>query len=688
MAGAAIGDDRLVVLGEALQEALDGRKVRAAVFTTFTFDPGFFELHVLPNLFDRPFHQIEKIKRVQLEDALPSIQAVAVYYDAEGISSDATPAHLDFARIALRRHTGCFHPKLVLFLVEDHVNEDWGEEFRLDPPLALVVGSLSANLTRAGWWENVEAGHFEELSDRDVSDERCSYRRDLLSLLKQLRAFGGPDDNHAALDMISTFVRTRVTKNEPLHRMHGGRYYTRLFHGQQPLADWLVDAGLNRFDWNLEVISPYFDRGDARVLRDLVDAVQPNETRVFLPRDLAGDALVTSEFLDSVAEVATWSDLPPRIQQRGGGKLKAEATTRRRVHAKVYRFWSSDGREIVLTGSVNLTSAAHSAAKSGNFEAAFLVDASEAPGRRRWWLHPLESVPACANTVETESDETIPVYVDIHLRYDWNRQTFEYRLDKHNDGPLEIRTVGGSSICLIPELQVGRWVALPSEAGIAIRELLFSTSFVTIHHPKGTWRLLVREEGMHRRPSLLQDLSPEEILRYWSLLSDEQRSTFIECRLEGAGTLEGLQVTRGRLPPTETVFDRVAGVFHAFERLYRRLSTGIGKGETKDAHATLFGTKYDSIPVLLQKIAEDKERDAVMSYLTFLCARQLQSRIEMDYPAFVKDCGDDRTYLSEAMSRLGDLRNALMPDDDAREPFLEWYEEIFGGVLDVEDGSV
>ena len=102
MAGTAIGDDRLAVLGEALQEALAGRRVRTAVFTTFTFDPGFFELHILANLFNRPFHQVEKIKRVQLEDALRSTESVCVYYDAEAIASDATPANLDFGRIALR----------------------------------------------------------------------------------------------------------------------------------------------------------------------------------------------------------------------------------------------------------------------------------------------------------------------------------------------------------------------------------------------------------------------------------------------------------------------------------------------------------------------------------------------------------------------------------------------------------
>ncbi len=40
------------VLSQVLAEAIEGRQVRAAVFTTFSFDPGFFELNVLPLLFD------------------------------------------------------------------------------------------------------------------------------------------------------------------------------------------------------------------------------------------------------------------------------------------------------------------------------------------------------------------------------------------------------------------------------------------------------------------------------------------------------------------------------------------------------------------------------------------------------------------------------------------------------------
>ena len=685
MTGGAIGDDRLAVLSEALQEKIAGRKVRAAVFTTFTFDPGFFELHILPNLFNRPFHQVEKIKRVQLEEALEFTQSVGVYYDATAIGPDATPAHLDFARIALRRRTGCFHPKLIFVLVEDGVDDDWGEEFQLDPPLALIVGVGSANLTRAGWWENVETGHFEELSDCEVSGKRCSFRRDLLSLLRQVRSFGGVGDDHSALDMVTEFVRRRVNKKEHTQNTFAGRFYTRLFHGQQTLPDWLVDVGVDRYEWNLEVISPYFDGGDARVLRDLIEAIEPNETRVFLPRDHAGEALVSPEFCDSVAAMATWSDLPAGLQQRSGAKLKADAATRRRVHAKVYRLWNTNGQEVVLTGSVNLTTAAHSTARSGNFEAAFLVDVSEMAGRRRWWLQPLDAEPVCAEQVLDEADDAAPVYADIYLRYDWCRSVFEYRLDEPSEEAMEIREVAGATLCMISTPVDGAWTALPENAADKIRTLLVSTSFVEIVHSKGSWRVLIREKGMHRKPSLLGDLSPEEILRYWSLLSNEQRAVFIERRLSEGGTIEGLPITHERLPAMETIFDRVAGVFHAFENKYRHLTAAIAKGETKEAQATLFGMKYDSLPVLLGKLTEAEDRDPVMAYLTFLCAQQLLVRIECDHPDFVTEHHDDRLHLDRSLDRLAELREGLLRDDPQRSDFLEWYESMFSGVLDIEE---
>ena len=104
----------LAVLSQQLSEAIDNRRVRSAVFTTYSFDPGFFELQVLPLLFDQSFSQVDKVRRIQLEDAMGSLNHLAVYYDQSALAQDGEPAQLDYRRIDLRRRTGCFHPKVIL----------------------------------------------------------------------------------------------------------------------------------------------------------------------------------------------------------------------------------------------------------------------------------------------------------------------------------------------------------------------------------------------------------------------------------------------------------------------------------------------------------------------------------------------------------------------------------------------
>lgn len=688
MTTAIIDDDRLAVLSDALQDAIAGRKVEAAVFTTFSFDPGFFELHILPNLFNYAFHQVDKIKQIQLEDALRSTRAVAVYYDAGGLSSEATSAHLDFARIAIRRPTGCFHPKLVCILVTEKVSDGWGDAFGPSQPSALIVGTLSANLTRSGWWENLEVGHLEEVRALGQEGATCPFKPDLLDLLQRLRKFGGRGDDHTALDLIESFVQDRVTTEESATQVPNGGHPTRLFHGQASLPSWLEQAGLAHFGGNLEVISPYFDKDDPKALRDLIDVIKPHETRVFLPRDHLGNALATPSFLDSVDKSARWSDLPAKVLQQGGSALSTEATTQRRVHAKVYRFWNSGGKEFVLAGSPNLTSPGHSAANSGNFETAFLVDMSDPSGCRRPWLEPLSGpTPASSEQTEAETSEATLISIALHLRFDWRRHSFEYRLDDPPSGAIDIRKVAGPRICSILTPRQGPWIPLPKAASEIMEELLKSTSFVELQHSRGTRRVLVREEEMHHRPSLLRELSPDEILRYWSLISADQRAEFIEQRLGEVERLESLQVLPEHRVNVATVFDRVAGVFHAFERQHRRLKAAIANEELRDAKATLFGTKYDSLPVLLDKVSSTDDQDPVMAYLTFLCARQLVHRLQVDHADFFKTCKDDHRHLERSLSRVTSLRDVLLRHDGCRQQFLDWYEEMFQWVIVSEEGD-
>jgi hypothetical protein len=154
---------------------------------------------------------------------------IAVYYDRRALEPGPTP-RTDFQRIGVSHPTGYFHPKNVLLLVESTAPEaEWNG---LRRPTRLIVGSMSANLTQAGWWENVEVAHVETAEPGTP----CGFRNDLLSLIALVRRVSPEGTVHSALDEIQAFVRT--CEEDP-QRLHQGLLTSRLFVGDRDLPEFL-----------------------------------------------------------------------------------------------------------------------------------------------------------------------------------------------------------------------------------------------------------------------------------------------------------------------------------------------------------------------------------------------------------------------------------------------------------------
>ena len=665
------------VLSRALGEAIAGRRVRAAVFTTFTFDPGFFELHILPLLFEQPFSQVDKVKRIQLEDAMRGLDKLAVYYDRGGLAQDAEPAQLDYRRIDVHRDTGIFHPKIILLLL-DELPESLGDrEEPVETNQTLLVGIASANLTRSGWWENVECAHFEEIKDEDLDDSRCPFRPDLLEMIKTVRKTAAIGEDHAALDLIHNFVKRRTRKDAFETSRTSGAWRTRIFCGQErkSLSDFLSSIRIDTEEWNLEILSPYFDAKGAAPLKALIDTLAPRETRVLLPRELDGSARVTPASYEAIAELAKWSDLPSEITSRGRDD-KAERMSPRNVHAKVYRLWQKRGRDVLIVGSANLTSAGTSHSKAGNLEACFLVDVTEVGYPRRWWLDPIDQeVTAFAEASPDEGEGLDEAVIHVSFRFDWKERRLAYRVEGKEVGPFEVHEATGHNLFRIKSPTVDSWIDCGDEPSNQIAALLDSTSFLLLRHEKGDWRVLIREENMAYRPSLLLQLTSAEILEYWSLLSSEQRTSFLELRV--GGSFDGIPVReRSKLSSRDTLFDRFAGIYHAFGCLGRHVTTALEDGQTAEAEARLLGARYDSLPVLLEKSLEQVDADPVVLYVTFLCARQLRTSVEEDHPDFFDKQDVSVAHLDALLANADTLRDGIDLGEDG-EAFFAWYEKAF-----------
>lgn len=656
-------------LSDHFQFRMEGRRLRSAVLMTYQFDPGFFEQEVLPAFFDIGLSHASTVRLLQLEDAIRDLAGeIAVYYDAGGlVVGDAGSAKLDVRYIPIQ-HNAIFHPKNVLLLVEDEEADEDGFH-----PLTLLVACLSANLTRSGWWENIECCHVEEIAEGD----KTRLKDQLTKFLQSIKRRSPDQTSHAAIDDVLAFLRASEQRKQ---RSVGGELLSHFYRGGESLPEFLSGHIGNQMQGcYLEIISPYFDDAEeCQPLNELIRLFNPKEVRVFLPRSGSGEALVRKELFESVGELLNvgWGRLPKDTMRRGSREEAGE----RFVHAKIYRFFTqSPKREISFLGSPNLTRSAHQ--KDGNVESGFLVEVPT-PRRPYFWLSPDSKTPT-EFAVRGEDDGASDVSSPLNLRYNWDTERASAFWDHKVTSP-ELRIADRNvAIGKIIPLAPREWTELEEGVASAIASSLRNTSLVEVHGDgdKPAF-VLIQEEGMSHKPSLLLQLSTADILRYWSLLSAEQRAAFIETRatvLAGTGTGDDLVVRAKIALDNDTLFDRFAGFFHAFGCLERAVRKSLDEGQPKQASYRLFGRKYDSLGTLLDRITAQRETlDAVDGYVILMCCKQLCTEIGKDHPEYWSEQAESAKKLLGRFTELESVRDRLLKEngDDFVE-FLSWFDKWF-----------
>jgi hypothetical protein len=659
------------VLSDEFQDRMQGRRLRAAVFITYQFEPAFFEQEVLPVLLDVPLSHAVAIRLVQLEDALRAVDGeIAVYYDANGLMRDESgSAKLDVRRIPVQHRNGIFHAKNVFLLVENSEVGDNGERAQ-----TLLVASLSANLTRAGWWENVEVCHIEEIGEA----EKTRLKDDVASFLEFLRNKTAAQTEHRGIREILTFLR-RVDPR--LQKSSAGQLHTHFYRGPESVPDFLDQvAGSVLRGAYLEVISPFFDDADSSgPLQALIERFAPKEVRVFLPRSKSGVAACRQTLYKAVRSLPTvaWGRLPKDLVRLG----KEVDAGERGVHAKVYRFFTQNPkREVCFVGSVNLTSAAHQA--GGNVETGFLVDCT--PSRRPdFWMSVDGRVPMDFQVRKEDEASAASGGTRLNLRFHWDLNKVEGFWDAPNSSPALVVAARGIEVFQIPGLAPRIWTDFGEQIAGKVSGLLTETSLFEVRgESPEPGILLVQEEGMAHKPSILTTLSVADILRYWALLTVEQRVAFLEAQapenlMTGAGA--DLVTRAGVLANGETLFDRFAGVFHAFGCLERDIRAGLDAGRDKDVEYRLFGKKYDSLGSLLDRIglSGDDTKD-VDQYVIVLCARQLCQELKRDYADAWASHAAEVRLLEKRFAALSAIRDRLIASNSADfGQFLGWFDHWF-----------
>jgi hypothetical protein len=281
-------------------------------------------------------------------------------------------------------------------------------------------------------------------------------------------------DEHRAVEEIRKFLRYRTERSG--QRSQNGILRPRIYVGQKPLARFLLeDVQIDPTDFNLEIVSPYFDNtDDAKAVLTLIEGLSPRAIRIFLPLSDVGAALCRKTYFDAVAGIprVSWRLLPRNFTRYTKTR---EDSPDRFVHAKVYRLFSPKlNEEYLLVGSVNLTQAAHSAATSGNFECAVFFQTTPTRNRLDWWLSPVEDTFQPGNFEEPGSEEPDPLAChNVSFRYDWQTNAFSYYWVSNN-GTLEHAEVRHRSTApfLIDRIQFDRWVDLSPNISARVQEEL------------------------------------------------------------------------------------------------------------------------------------------------------------------------------------------------------------------------
>lgn len=322
--------------------------VEAALFTTFTFDPGFFEANVLPTLFGIETRGAEA-RRAEVNVRLAGV-SVAVFHDAAALSGGGAGDYR-YQTWAVRvpgAHEGSrkgpyFHPKLMILAGR------YEQKGVIYPAVYLACGS--ANLTLSGCGHNLEV-----LGETWIDDADAPAHAELVRFLKWLRKV--PRSRQAEcqaigdiLEILREIASFGTTDGPELH-ING------IGVGRPTFAERLRLEQTQRWDC-LTVLSPYWSGPNE--LPALLDALNAKEVKLVPGPSREGAYGLTPAHLEE-------------LKTRGVSTCVLEdGEANRFTHAKLYVLSKERGNHLrVAIGSCNMTEAAHKA-KGGNVEAMLIL---------------------------------------------------------------------------------------------------------------------------------------------------------------------------------------------------------------------------------------------------------------------------------------------------------------------------
>ncbi len=632
-------------------EALPGYRVTHAVFTTYAFEPDFFETSILPQLLpagERNLSLHSMVRRLQLESILRvSPISIDVYFDAR-VVMPGCPL-LPYEMKAMRPQ-GEFHGKVILLRLEDEAGS-----------VRCILGSGSANLTQAGWWENIEAWHFAKAFD--PSRPPAGILPGLTALLDFLVESGQPGEATTMLrGSLAQAVTARGRSDEPVFGV--------FLPAKATFLEWLKAQVKTGDDEPLEVISPYFaESGHAQLTDALLDATGCSRIDLWLPVDPwhAGGpaALIEPDSYDKLTALDSLRWCEMKDAKLAASRKRDE--TPRFLHAKIIRRPGA----FCFMGSVNFTNRAVRA----NFEAGFLFPDQGAAWLQPTAVEPVRFLKASEPARHEGVDDTLP---ELRAGFDWKTGVLSVQFAQRQDGA----DFGNGAFRLIDahgrERRNG--LRLPAEVLIKADEPLYrdlqTNPWIGLLFPDGRKALVwVQQTRLEHRPPH-DDLRPDvwRILEMWRALAGgkpgSQPDAFEHLEIILKQRLKDHEAAPEGEPERD-LFEAMATAHGSFYLLRRRLQEERERGNVQRSEYYFSAPRPDTLASLVDRIERPKEGESLEAVAAWVILQWI-TQICRDHETLPAA----RTLLRRARKHIGTLL-ATAPLNTIEPEFLEWAQDMF-----------
>lgn len=666
-----------VVITQRLLELIADRDVQAALFTTYTFEPDFFELEVIPLLLNQEmaYSTDNRVKRFMVRENLREMDLpIDVFYDLPmfRMNGECSP-EMEYLCHGVNLGNCAFHGKVNMILLKDRETE---EE-------TLLLGAGSNNLSRAGWWDNIECQHWEEVKSREVTRKLVNTLQKEIDFLDKYRA-STTGVNKTAIDRIGEFVSSCKGSNSAVPFYYYGLSFSDnnssfikfLRSNSSPLARYS--------NWSLEIISPFFADDAENKEHQTFFEMGVNNIKLLLPFDGEGKALCQSSYFEHIEaeEGIQWA----RWEKDVGRALGLDGEHFRRLHAKVYHFYNK--RESwVFVGSVNFT---HMALYR-NIEAGFLAKLNKAGPlleaiSDKSVFEESEELKEKAPGSEHEEDTVLP---ELHLCYDWVSKRLTGRTARYHSYEIEILGAEGESVinpwivkyqeeCYEGEMQyLEKALRNGSLVKVKGRNLKLKEKTAFPAHS-----VLLQQTGWSHKPLDLPDLTSAQILAIYAGMTSERRQMMlIDAKIRELI----LSSQAGQL--TSYVDDQIidqffceyAEIFSAFANLEKRMKQSLNDEKINQVDYYLTGTGVDSLTSLIETALDDEKEG---SFSTVTCYLLLLSALEIyraEYFTKRPNVKAEMKKLSREIKLIKKGERLKLEDnsEENRKRFFRWFEEEF-----------